>query len=96
MIEFRVVVPDGVNGQAGFRIEKGGAQVYPATPAAFVVSNDDKLPIEVAHAPQGGLWQLVAFNTGGFDHTFHVLVYVDEYVIASTPALPRLTVPVVL
>jgi len=70
-----VLVPPGNNGQVGFQIANAGIPVIPYNTGAFLFANGELLAMPLIGAITSGSWQLIAYNTGQFDHKLFVRFY---------------------
>lgn len=86
--EVHVQVPPGPRGEVGWALGAAGAQVYPITPGAFVVTDNEVVKWQLDNAITSGAWQLQAWNTGQFNHTLYVrfLVGLTSSTDVSLPA----------
>lgn len=76
-------VPKGHNGQTGFFIASSGQQIIPfraGNVPVWINANDETFRWDLAELPQSGDYQLVGYNLGNFDHTFHV-----RWELSNTP-----------
>ena len=70
-----VRMPPGPRGQVGLYVASSGQQVIPFTTGTahqWLVLDGEKERFEVTGQPNSGDWQVVAYNTGNFPHTFWV------------------------
>lgn len=72
-----VIVPNGVRGNVGFRVAMNGQQVIPVNAGKWIVTDGEKISWPITGAPDSGAWQLIAYNTGIYDHTLEVRFQVD-------------------
>lgn len=83
-----VKVPDGPRGQMGFQIGMATRQLIPYGVGQFIVTNDVELGWDLEDQPSSGAWQVIAYNTGLFDHTLYVRFLFDlpgqDQVVAPT------------
>lgn len=93
-----IVVPDGVAGLAGFRIAKNGQSIIPYTGDNWIVSNDEKIIFPLTDLPEGAGWQLIAYNTDVFPHTFYLRFMVNDFgsTVETLAPQPALSIPPVL
>jgi hypothetical protein len=78
-----VVIPDGHAGLTGLALGQAGSAVIPATPGAFLISNDEKITWDISGALNNGDWQAICYNRDGYDHTFYLRFLITE--ISDTP-----------
>ena len=67
-----VRIPPGPNGSVGWAFTMGGQRVFPFAKDTWVVADDETIPVPTEGAPDTGAWQLMAYNTGRWDHTLYV------------------------
>jgi hypothetical protein len=87
-----VEVPNGVNGQAGFYISSSRVEVLPfvvGNVPVWVTTNNVTKHWDLTNQPTSGDWQFVAYNAGGYPHTFQV----TWGLTAFTPAAPANPIP---
>lgn len=90
--EVHVQVPPGPRGEVGWALGAAGAQVYPIEDGAFIVTDNETIKWPLEQAITSGAWQLIAYNTGQFNHTLYVRFLVvltqptDAGAIAPIPA----------
>lgn len=72
-----IIIPRGVNGVVGIALGAAGQQVYPSNEGGYFRGDDEKLTVDLQDALESGAWQLFAYNTGAFTHTFNVRFYMD-------------------
>lgn len=70
--EIEVVVPPGPRGEVGFQLASGGVQIVPATAGQFFVTDSEVIHWPLEAQIDSGAWQLIAYNTGQFNHTLEV------------------------
>ncbi len=80
-VEIRV--PPGPRGVMGFQLASGGLQVIPATPGAFIVTDDEVITWQLANYLETGAWELIGYNTGAYDHTLHLRFLCDVIGLAD-------------
>lgn len=69
-------VPPGPRGNLGWQLAMGGVQIIPENAGGFIVADNEFDEIQVAGLPDSGVWQVVGYNTGSFNHT----VYLDFHI----------------
>lgn len=67
-----VDVPPGPRGEVGWQIAQGGVQLYPFETGAYVITDGREVAWDVAGGVDSGAWQMIAYNTGNFNHTLQV------------------------
>ena len=82
--QLEVLVPPGPGGEVGFAIGSSGGQVIPRNAGTYVISDDEKITWPLDGMIDSGAWQLVAYNTGRYDHTLYVRFLVD--LVGAQPA----------
>lgn len=75
--EVEVLVPPGPRGNVGFQLAMAGNQLLPYTAGTFLVTDNEVLRWPLEGYPDSGAWQLIAYNTGIFDHTLYLRFLVD-------------------
>lgn len=94
-VEF--VVPDGANGNVGFRLATSGAQVIPDNAGAWLIASGEKIPWSLTGQLTTGAWQIIAYNTGLNDHTIQARYLLDLIPAAAQPIdLPLLPVAAIM
>jgi hypothetical protein len=85
--EIEVLVPPGPRGEVGFQVAMAGKQVIPDTEGAFIVTDDEVIHWPLDGQPDSGAWQVIAYNTGTYNHTlyFRFLVDLTQQAPDSTP-----------
>ena len=78
-----VKVPPGPHGLVGFQLASGGVPMIPLPAGAFVVTDDEELGWDLEGQIDSGAWQVLAYNTGSFDHTLEVRFLCDLVVPAA-------------
>lgn len=97
--EITAHIPPGPLGQLGFQIASSSQQVIPWNDGQWIVPNDDRLTWPISNAPSSGDWQVIAYNTGVFDHTIYLQFALDPVGVApaapaTLPSLAALSSPV--
>lgn len=70
--EVEIVVPPGPRGEVGFQLGTSGSQIIPATPGQYEVTDNEVIHWPLDGQMDSGAWQLIAYNTGQFNHTIGV------------------------
>jgi hypothetical protein len=78
LVGVEVSIPDGPNGNVGFRIAFAHSPVIPRTEGAWIIGNDEKLDWPVVGYGDSGAWSVFAYNTDIFDHTLHIRYLVSD------------------
>jgi hypothetical protein len=73
----RVRVPPGPSGEVGFALGSAGQRVIPWGGETWLVADDESLDWTPVDAISSGAWQLIAYNTGTYDHTVYVTFDLD-------------------
>lgn len=75
--EVHVQVPPGPRGEVGWALGAAGSQVYPIEDNVFIVTDNETVKWPLEQAITSGAWQLIAYNTGQFNHTLYVRFLVN-------------------
>jgi hypothetical protein len=75
--EIEITVPPGPNGEVGFAIANSGVIIIPYNPNEFVVVNDKTINWQLHDFIDSGSWQLIAYNTGRYNHQLQVRFLLD-------------------
>lgn len=75
--EIHVRVPPGPRGEVGFALGTGGLNVVPFGAGTWIVTDNEDLVYPLTATIESGAWQLLAYNTGSFDHTIRVYFYCE-------------------
>lgn len=67
-----VEIPPGPRGELGWQIAQGGVQLYPYQPGVYIVADNIEIDWDVVGGVDSGAWQMIAYNTGSFNHTLQV------------------------
>jgi hypothetical protein len=84
--EVEILVPPGPRGEVGFQLSSGGVQIIPATAGAFEVTDNEVIHWPLEGQIDSGAWQMIAYNTGAFNHLLQVRFLVRLVPSASAPA----------
>jgi hypothetical protein len=84
--EIEILVPPGPRGEVGFQLSSGGVQIIPATAGAFEVTDNEVIHWPLEGQIDSGAWQLIAYNTGAFNHLIQVRFLVRLVPVAATLA----------
>ena len=79
--EVEIVVPPGPRGEVGFQLGTSGSQIIPITPGQFVVTDNEVIHWPLEGQIDSGAWQMIAYNTGAFNHTLAV-----RFLVTLVPA----------
>lgn len=82
--EVEIMIPPGPRGEVGFQLGFGGSQLIPFTPGQWVVADDEVIHWPLEDMPDSGAWQLIAYNTGTYDHTLEVRFLCDLVGVTDT------------
>lgn len=85
--EIEILIPPGPRGEVGFQIAMSGRQVFPTESGAFFVTDDEIIRWPIEDANTGGDWQIIAYNTGAFNHTLELRLLARLTTTAETPGL---------
>lgn len=88
--QINVRVPPGPRGEVGFAIGTGGLNVLPYGQGTFIVTDNEDLEYQLTDTIQSGAWQLLAYNTGAYDHTLRIYFFCD----VVTPAAGGSSAPI--
>lgn len=83
-----VRVPPGPHAAVGYQIWYGGGQFVPEAIGGWLVVDDAVVELDPPADMSAGSWQLQAYNSGTYDHTLRVELYVAA---ASSAAVAPLT-----
>lgn len=72
-----LMVPPGPRGVLGFYLARSGQQVVPHQAGQWLIWDDRSQSLTFSDLPMAGGWQLVAYNTGQYDHTPEVTFHTD-------------------
>lgn len=84
--EVEIAVPPGPRGEVGFQLGTSGSQIIPITPGQFVVTDNEVIRWPLEGQIDSGAWQMIAYNTGSFNHTLEVRFLVT--LVPSQLAVP--------
>ena len=90
--QIEVHVPPGPNGNLGFAFAAAGQPIIPVNAGAFIIADDDHFLWSLQNLITSGAWQLIAHNTGVYDHQVFIRFLVS-LVGASQPAPPAQLIP---
>lgn len=85
-----IVLPAGLNGAVGMRILNSNQQSIPANGGGWIVGSGNEIKWPLEDQITSGSWQVQAYNTGRYAHTFYVrylLKYLDLSGDTAGPAL---------
>lgn len=86
-----VDVPPGHTGHTGIQVLSAKAQLVPATFGAFLVADDHDFGWDMVGVIDTGSFQVKAYNTDIYDHTFYIRFSVLDFAYAQPPQpLPAL------
>lgn len=68
-----VSVPPGPHGLVGFQLASGGLQIIPVNSGQFLTPDGKTLAWDLEGQIDSGAWQLIAYNTGIFNHTLEIV-----------------------
>lgn len=87
VVGVEVVIPPGPRGEVGFKIAQSGGQVFPFPPDDYLVTDDEKVKWDIDGANTSGAWQVIAYNTGTFNHTLEIRFLTELTSPADSPGL---------
>jgi hypothetical protein len=93
MTRIEVKIPDGHAGLTGIRIFYGNQQVLPRTGPGFLRGNATTYATDVDNLPSGSGWQARVFNEGYIDHSWELVLELDELGSGSVDLPPVLLLP---
>lgn len=70
--EIQVQVPPGPRGEVGWAVAQAGVPILPQEPGAWIVTDSELVRWPLEQQNTSGAWQLIAYNTGQFNHTIYV------------------------
>jgi hypothetical protein len=89
LVRLELDVPDGHAGLTGIQILSAKGQMIPYTAGTFLVANDHQFGWDLVGQIDTGSFQVKAFNTDIYPHTFHVRFSVLDFAqIPASPAPP--------
>lgn len=91
--EIHIRVPPGPRGEVGFAIGSGGLPIVPYGAGSWIVTDNEDLIYPLDDAITSGAWQLLAYNTGSFDHTVRIYFYCQLLPSASAGSTTSLLPP---
>lgn len=84
--EVQVQVPPGPRGEVGFAIGQAGVPIFPFESGAYVVTDNELVSWPLEDANTSGAWQIIAYNSGAFNHTLYVRFFARLPDAAATAA----------
>jgi len=91
-----VKTPPGPHGLVGFQLASGGVQMVPINAGQFVTPDGETIRWDLEGQIDSGAWQMIAYNTGSFDHTLEVRFGCDLVAAVSVGTLPQAIDPALL
>lgn len=82
-------VPPGPNGNLGFAFANADQPIVPFNSGQFIVADDDRFEWALSGQITSGAWQLIAYNTGIYDHQVFIRFLVSS--ISLPVAQPQVT-----
>lgn len=76
-------VPPGPRGNLGWYLAMGGVQVLPNKNGTAIVADNEWDEWVLDALPDSGVWQLVGYNTGTFDHSVYLEFFTSPVSIPS-------------
>lgn len=77
VLNIRIRVPPGPNGNMGFALGAAGNPVIPVAAGTFIIASDEVIEWALEQQIDSGAWQVFMFNTGIFPHTIYLLFTVE-------------------
>lgn len=88
----QIRVPRGPNGQMGFSLGSRGVQVLPFNQGAYLVTDDERIDLDVTDQFTSGDWSLIGYNLGQENHTVYIRFLCSPVAAApETGAVPSIT-----
>lgn len=91
--EVEIVIPDGHNGSTGFQLAQAGQAIIPEESGTYIVGNDEVIRWPLDGYNDAGSWQLIAYNTDYYDHTFYLRFLIAD---ASNKQQPLAAIPLIV
>lgn len=85
-----ILLPRGLNGSVGIQILSSRMQAIPANAGSWIIGSGEVIKWPLEEQITSGSWQVRAYNTGRYSHTFFVrylLQYPNLTPGTNTPAL---------
>jgi hypothetical protein len=79
-------VPPGPSGLMSFALFAGGGQALPIEYGTYFTWDDVDRSFPIDGLPDGGVWEIVGYNTDIYDHTVYVDFLTTPNAMASTTA----------
>jgi len=70
-------VPPGPAGELGWALGAAGAKLIPWGDSQWIIADDESDVYEPENVIESGAWQVLAYNTGTYDHTVYLTFSVD-------------------
>jgi hypothetical protein len=84
-----VVLPPGLNGLVGFRFTSGDLAMVPASATDWIIGSGETLEWSMSGQIETGAWQVVAYNTGIYDHTIYVRYFLELETRSAALQVPQ-------
>lgn len=84
-------VPPGPRGMLGFQIANAGVAVIPIEPTQWIVTDDDKITLQLTDYITSGTWWVISYNVGTFAHAIRITFQLDLTGTTKPPATPVVT-----
>lgn len=81
-----IIIPDGHAGFTGIALAQAQQQIIPQNVGGWIISNDEKLVLDIQDYLDNGNWQALAYNLDVYDHNFYVRFLCSD--IAPAAAAP--------
>lgn len=86
LVRVDILVPRGPSGNLGFRFLWAQQQVIPWGNNSFLVTDNEKVPVECNFAMTATGLVIQTYNTDVFDHTIYVRALIRDFVTMAAPA----------
>lgn len=80
-----VRIPPGPSGLVGFAIQYGGGNFIPQGDGNWIIADDQFIQWDLDDAPNGGKWNVVAYNLDVLAHTLYFFFNVSNLTVVSVP-----------
>lgn len=83
----RVRIPPGPRGELGWALGAAGTAVLPWNPGEWIIGDNELVEWALDGMIDSGAWQLIAYNTGAYDHGLYLTFLLDlVQSMGTTPA----------
>lgn len=87
-----IVLPPGAAGSVGFQFATGGIPMIPSNAGGFIIPTPGLTTWPVEEQITSGAWQMIAYNTGGYNHALQVR-FLCALLSSAAPVLGSLLIP---